>query len=154
MSRPWAISSAVVVHGGTTWIRLKWVNGHRPSALHAAVNSAIGAAASPAALNGTSGSRSRWSRTSSTAQNTPRPAHLADATGASAAISASRGAMTVVGDGADVLEDALLLEDADGRDGRRAGQRVAGVGQPAGVGPVAAKVAAMASEMTTPPSGT
>ena len=33
MARPSAISSAVVVHGGTTWVRLKWVNGQRPRVL-------------------------------------------------------------------------------------------------------------------------
>src|SRR5438477_293865 len=36
MARPWRASSAEMVHGGTTWSRLKWVKGHRPLALHAA----------------------------------------------------------------------------------------------------------------------
>ena len=71
-------SSAVVVHGGTTWVRLKCTNGHSPRCLQAAANSAIGAAAGPEALNGTRGSRVAGSRTSSSAQKTPEPAHLAD----------------------------------------------------------------------------
>ena len=54
-------------------MRLKWVNGHRPLALHAAASSFIGSASAPAALNGTSGSRVSRSRTSSIAQNTPSP---------------------------------------------------------------------------------
>ena len=55
-SRPRRRSSTGMVHGGTTWMRLKCENGHTPLALHAATTSFIGAAASPAALNGTSGS--------------------------------------------------------------------------------------------------
>ena len=51
-----------------------------------------------------------------------------------------RRADDVVAEVAGVLDDALLLEDADAGHGRGAGQRVAGVGQPAGVRPVGERV--------------
>ena len=47
---PSRTSSAVLVHGGTTCVRLKWVKGHSPRCLQAAANSFIGAAATPEAL--------------------------------------------------------------------------------------------------------
>jgi hypothetical protein len=73
MATPWWTSSAVMTHGGQTCVRFMWMNGHRPAVLHAWPNSAIGAAAGPLALKGTSGSRVDRSRTSSSAQNTPSP---------------------------------------------------------------------------------
>src|SRR4051794_15594441 len=54
---PCSTSATLVGHGGTTWTRLKCVNGHTPLALHAAARSFIGLASAPAALYGTSGSR-------------------------------------------------------------------------------------------------
>ena len=50
MARPSRISSSLIVIGGTTWVRLKWTNGHRPRSLQAPANSAIGAFAGPEAL--------------------------------------------------------------------------------------------------------
>src|SRR5690349_19742336 len=73
MAIPWCTSSAVMTQGGHTWVRFMWMNGHSPADLQALPNSAIGAAAAPLALNGTSGSLVDRSRTSSSAQNTPSP---------------------------------------------------------------------------------
>ena len=47
---PRRVSSAEIVHGGTTWMRLKCAKGQTPLALQAATTSFMGAAASPAAL--------------------------------------------------------------------------------------------------------
>ena len=50
IASPARISSSLIVIGGTTCMRLKWVNGHRPRCLQAVASSAIGLAAAPAAL--------------------------------------------------------------------------------------------------------
>ena len=136
---PGARSSTGMVHGGTTWMRLKWENGQTPFALQAATTSFIGAAASPAALNGTSGSRVSRSRTSSMAQNTPRP-RTSPTDGWRSCSSRSAGPITSVPSVRACSSDALLLEDGDRGDGRRAGQRVARVGEPAGVRPLLERV--------------
>ena len=47
----------------------------KPRFLHSAANQALAFASAPAALNGTSGLRVSRLRTSSIAQNTPRPRH-------------------------------------------------------------------------------
>ena len=49
---PSRTSSAVIVHGGTTCVRLKWTNGHRPRCLQAVTNSFIGAACEPEPRDG------------------------------------------------------------------------------------------------------
>src|SRR6476659_10253937 len=36
MARPWRASASVTVHGGTTWMRLKFANGSSPASLQAA----------------------------------------------------------------------------------------------------------------------
>ena len=68
----------MVVHGGTTWVRLKCRNGHRPRSPAGRGEAFIGAAAGPAALNGTSGSRVSRSRTSSSGPEDAQAAYLAD----------------------------------------------------------------------------
>ena len=126
------MSSSLIVIGGTTCRRLKWVNGHSPRALHAAARSTIGLLSAPAALYGTSGSRVPRSRTSSMAQNTPSP-RTSPTDGWRAGDLRQRRPDDVVAEVAGVLDDALLLEDVDAGDRRGAGQRVAGVREPAGV---------------------
>ena len=39
--QPSRTSSAVTLHGGTTWMRLKLANGSSPPALHAAITASI-----------------------------------------------------------------------------------------------------------------
>ena len=99
----------------------------------------------PAALNGTSGSRVGGRGTSSIAQNTPRP-RTSPTTGGASAMLAQRRADDVVAEVAGVLDDALLLEDVDAGDGGGAGQRVAGVGEPAGERPLGERVGDRAAD--------
>lgn len=117
--------------GGTMCTRLKWANTSRPC-LHAATTSATGAAAGPAALNGTSCSRVSRSKTSSMAQNMPSP-RTSPTEGWPSPISLRRSPRTSRPSQAERSTSPsslkmLMLATAD------AGQRVAAVGEPAGVG--------------------
>ena len=153
IARPARRSSSPIVIGGTTWVRLKCVNGHRPRCLQAAANSFIGAAAGPAALNGTSGSRVSSSLHQLDGPEHAEAADLADA-GVARGDLGQRRPDDVGAEVAGVLDDALLLEDVDAGHGRGAGQRVAGVRQPAGIRALRRTCRRCARLMTTPPSGT
>ena len=126
-------SSLVDVSGGAMWMRLDTTNGHRSCRLQAAANSAIGASAGPEALNGTSGSRVVRSRTSSIAQNAPRP-RTSPIAGCRSCIACSAGPITSSPNRRARLDQALFLVDADARDRSRTGQRMAGIGQSTGIG--------------------
>ena len=114
-------------------MRLKLTNGSSAALLQAAISAPIAGGVPP---YGTSGSRVAWSRTSSSAQKTPSAADLADDRVALGEL-AQAGPEDVLADAVGVLDDALVLHRVDRRDGGGAGQRVAGVGEAAGEGPVA-----------------
>ena len=151
MARPWWTSSTGVLHGGTTCRRLKCVNGHRPFALHAAARSSIGLASAPAALNGTSGSRVSRLRTSSIAQNAPRP-RTSPTLGVLGLDLVELGPDDVGAEHAGVLDDALLRKMLMLATAEAQASGWPRVGQPTGVGAVR-NVSATCRPMTTPPSG-
>ena len=81
---------------------------------------------------GASGSRVARSATSSSAQNAPVP-RTSPTHSCCARELGQAGAEDLVAERGGVLDDAVVLHRADGGDGGGAGQRVAGVGQAAGV---------------------
>ena len=154
IARPSRMSSSLIVIGGTTCSAVEV--GERPQRRAACRRRRARPSArppGPTALYGTSGSRVARSRTSSIAQNTPRP-RTSPTDGWRVGHLGERRADDVGAEVAGVLDDALLLEDVDAGHGRGAGQRVAGVGQPAGVRRGRRTCRRCARLMTTPPSGT
>ena len=114
-------------------MRLELANGSSPRSWQPLTTAAISGLDPP---YGASGSRVARSLTSSSAQKAPVPrtSPIAVVPLGERAQARARGRPRRVG--RPVLDDALVLHRVDGGDGGRAGERVAGVGEAAGVGAV------------------
>ncbi len=128
IARPSRASSSLIVHGGTRWIRLVLENGSSPADLHARdhVVEAGRAAASPSCPGRSPGRSPRTRRRRGPRRRTRAARRSRRGPGPKTSRPRRVG----------VLDDALVAHRVDGRDRGRGGQRVAGVGEPAGVGPV------------------
>ena len=144
-------SASVTVHGGTTWMRLKFANGSRPGGLARGddrVHRRCWTRRRAPAARASAGSA-----TSSIAQNTPSP-RTSPTLGCRRASSRRPGPRTSSPMRAAFSTMPSSLHRVDGRDGGRGGQRVAR-NRSARRGRRGRRTcAAMAGLIATPPSGT